>query len=671
MSAATRIFLADLAHTYSVSDRSLPMPLSIGYIKAYADHAHGKDVDIRLFKHPERFLAALHAERSEIVGFANYGWNQNLNLQIGRHVRRVLPGALIVAGGPNLDPEPARRIAFLERHDYLDFLVVDGGEESFSELISWHRAGSRDFSALPSNLAWREGGALRTTAERPLKKIIEHLPSPYLSGALDEFLAAGMIPMFETNRGCPFQCTFCAWGSASKDLVRRIDLDQSLEEIRYVGARSAARNWIVCDANFGILPRDIELAKAIRAVRDARGVPEKCHVWLAKNVTDRNLVIGEILGDMTVPVMAVQSLDDDVLKHIKRDNISIDTYEQYQRKFHRIGSRTYSDLIVPLPGETLESHLAALRILMNLGVDVIANHNMRLLAGAETNSQETRERFRFRTRYRLIHGDAGIYRAPDGTEIRVFEYEESLRATELISEDQLFYLRKLHFLVDYCWNIEVYKPLLKLGALYGVNPVDVLVRLLEGVASGAHPELTEFFAEFDRRSQDEWFDSERDILDYFAQERNFRRLLDQEFEKLNIQFSVIALRDYKAAFDAVIGAVIRSFDTVPADALEDAAELTFALFPGLSGGQAAGRIEVAENLLTLDSRNARGFRRSNERRPIELAETRTRKELQRLISTAQGTTLSKILNTQSFSLRDLRLQAGDGLPIERMFEQAT
>lgn len=671
MSAATRIFLADLAHTHSVSDRSLPVPLSIGYIKAYADQAHGKDVEIRLFKHPERFLAAIHAERPGIVGFANYGWNQNLNLQIGRHVRRVLPDALIVAGGPNLDPDPARRIAFLGRHDYLDFLVVDGGEEPFSELIAWRRASSRDRSALPSNLAWREGGTLRTTPERPLRKIIEHLPSPYLSGALDEFLAAGMIPMFETNRGCPFQCTFCAWGSASKDLVRRIDLDQSLEEIRYVGARSDARNWIVCDANFGILPRDIELAKAIRAVHDARGVPEKCHVWLAKNVTDRNLVIGEILGDMTVPVMAVQSLDDTVLKHIKRDNISIDTYEQYQRKFHRIGSRTYSDLIVPLPGETLQSHLAALRTLMNLGVDVIANHNMRLLAGAETNSQETRERFRFRTRYRLIHGDAGIYRAPDGTAIRVFEYEESLRATDLMPEEQLFYLRKLHFLVDYCWNIEVYKPLLKLCSLYGVNPVDVLVRLLEGVASGAHPQLAEFFAEFDRRSHDEWFDGEQEILDYFAQEKNFKRLLDQEFEKLNIQFSVIALRDYKAAFDAVIGDVVRSFGTVPGDALEDAAELTFALFPGLSGGQAAGRIEVAENLLTLDSSNAKGFRRSNERRPIELAETRTRRELRRLISTAQGTTLSKILNTQSFSLRDLRLQAGDGLPVERMFEQAT
>ena len=30
---------------------------------------------------------------------------------------------------------------------------------------------------------------------------------------------------------------FCAWGSASKDLVRRMDLDIALEEIKYVGKK--------------------------------------------------------------------------------------------------------------------------------------------------------------------------------------------------------------------------------------------------------------------------------------------------------------------------------------------------------------------------------------------------------------------------------------------------
>ena len=119
---------------------------------------------------------------------------------------------------------------------------------------------------------------------------------------------------------------------------------------------------------------------------------------------------------------------------------------EYQDKFHRMGSRTYSDVIVPLPGETLESHLDALCRLMDFGVDVIQCHNLRLLAGTEINSEATRKAFGFTTGIRLIHCDAGVYRAPERTVIRAFEYEESLRSTSTLREQDMFTLRKLHFL---------------------------------------------------------------------------------------------------------------------------------------------------------------------------------------------------------------------------------
>lgn len=638
----TKIALADLAHTYSVSDRALTVPLGIGYVKAYAVEALKDEVEIDLFKHPERFLNAVHEKRPSIIGFANYGWNENLNREVGRHVRQLLPEALIVAGGPNIDPATDRRMTFLQRHDYLDYLIVDGGEEAFTELVQWHLGGRT--GQLPSNIVWRDAEGLHATSERPLKKIIEHLPSPYLSHYLDEFLEAGMVPLFETNRGCPFRCTFCAWGSASKDLVRRIDFDQAIAEIAYVGDRSDASNWIVCDANFGILPRDIDIAKAIRKVKDEHGHPSVCHIWLAKNVTDRNLIIGEIMSDMIHPVMAVQSLDDDVLKHIKRDNISIDTYEKYQKKFQRMGSRTYSDLIVPLPGETIETHLSALRTLMSLGVDIIANHNMRMLAGAETNSAETRETFKFKTRYRLIHGDAGEYRAPTGEIIRAFEYEESLRSTSTMTEEDVFYLRKLHFLVDFCWNIEVYRPLLGIGELYGINPMEVMVALLES------EDLVPFFAEFDTRSQAEWFDSAEHIEAYFERPENWSRLLNKEFEKLNIQFSVIALRDYKVTFDRAVERILTSFDAIPVETLREACKVTFALFPALNEAAPAGPILVRGTAL-------------------HLSETKPRARLRAIISSEKSPTLSKVLNTQGATLRDLRLVVAEDFRFDHAFRR--
>jgi radical SAM superfamily enzyme YgiQ (UPF0313 family) len=670
MASKTKIFLADLAHTQSVTDQSLPVPLSIAYVKAYCDKVFGDDVEIRLFKHPERFLKAAHERRPDIFGFANYGWNENLNREVGRYIRKTFPDALIVAGGPNVDPESELRLRFLKKHDYIDLLVIDGGEEPFAEIVEWYREGSRDYAELPANLVWRDGDVVRSTPERQLKKIIENIPSPYLNGALDEFIAAGMVPLFETNRGCPFSCTFCAWGAASKDLVRRLDLDQALAEIEYVGKRSNARNWIICDANFGILPRDVKLAQAIRKIKDDYGRPEKCHIWLAKNVTERNLEIGGILGDMIVPVMAVQSLDNHVLEHIKRDNISTETYKEYQKKFHRLGSRTYSDMIVPLPGETLKSHMLGLRTLMDLGVDIIQNHNMRLLAGAETNSTDTRTRFGFHTKYRLIHGDAGTYRVPDGTEIRAFEYEESLRSTTSMSEAEIFFLRKLHFLVDFAWNIEVFKPLLSLGLLYHVNPIDVFSGLLSAAENKTYPKLTEFFEEFDRRSHDEWFSSEDEIENYFAKPQNFRRLLNQEFEKLNIQFSVIALRDFKPVLDTAIVDVMKAWGVIPDNVLDATAEMAFALFPPLHSEPPAQGIQIPENLLSLDETCVDAFQPKEQKRTLQLVETAKRRKLRETISIARDTTLSKILNTQGISLRDLRLAVADSAGFDLTFRRS-
>ena len=631
-----KIYLADLAHTQAVNDAALTVPLGIGYIKAYAVAALGPEVDIRLFKYPEKFLEAVSLSPPDIIGMTNYGWNEHLNLQIGKYVRRQLPEALIVVGGPNIDPEEDRRRMFLKRHDYADFAVVDGGEEPFAELVAWKIQGGKDRDALPHNLVWLDGEIIHATSERKLTKVITGVPSPYLDGYLDEFLDAGMCPLLETNRGCPFQCTFCAWGMASKDLVRRFSEETALAEIAYVGARSKAKKWIICDANFGLLKRDVDLARAIRGVKDRYGAPDFCQMWMAKNVTDRNLEIANILGDMVMPVMSVQSMNQDVLKEIKRDNISLDTYRKYQELFHDAGAVTASDVIVPLPAETLETHLAGLRELFDAGVDVILNHNMRLLAGAETNSKETRTRFQFKTRYRLIHGDAGAYTTPSGDEIRTFEVEESLRSTSTMSEEDLFYLRRLHFLVDFCWNIDVYKPLLKIAQRHGANPLDVLLNLLD--ESLEHPQTQPFWAAFEQASQAEWFDTEDDIRTHFNREENFQKLIAQDFDKLNIKFSVHILQAYKAAFDDAIVSAIQNQAPKASPEIKPVSATVFSRFPPLS-------LESSEILVDQLLPGDRG--------PLKLVPAPRRQAFLDILKTQPNLSVSKLINVQGYRLQEL------------------
>jgi len=658
----TTVFLADLAHTHSVPVSALPVPLNIAYLKAHAEQVHGAAVEITLFKSPEALLAACAERPPEILGFSSYSWNENLCRVVADHLRTMLPETLFLVGGPNIDVEPARRTGFLRRNAAIDLMAIGAGEEIFTDLIAWwQRRGDRLCrDALPAGLVWTHQGELRQTPERRVAKDSPLPTSPYLSGALDAFLAAGMVPMFETNRGCPYRCTFCVWGGADQNVVRRFDLDVAMQEFDYVAERSRAENWILCDANFGMFPRDIELARHLRRLHDRDGYPRRCHLFLAKNVTARNLEIGSILRDMIYPLMSVQSLDPQVLRNIRRDNISIETYEHFVGQFQARGAETFSDLIVPLPGETVGSHLAALRRLMRVGVSIIFNHNLRLLPGAELNRDETLREFGIESRFRLIHGDAGVYEAADGTRLRAFEYEESPRRTSTMSEEDLFYLRRLHFLVELAWNLNAYRPLFATEITRGLDALDVLTEILrraEAPSTPAEQEVGRLFDQFDADSRAEWFPSREAIETHFADPSRFQSLVDLEYDKLNVLYCVRVLRDHKWAFDEAFATVVR--EHLPATPeVEHLIAFVRSSLPGLSDEM---RLHGSSLALPGTLRPLVGVGMVEDTEVdaprafvVRFTESAAGRRMRDLLANSRGTTLSKLLNARGMGCLALR-----------------
>jgi len=641
------IYLADLAHSYSTKDENQMIPLNVGYIKSFALEKHGKDLKIEIFKNPQDLINNLDKAKPSLLGLSNYGWNENLNLKIGSYVKQKYPETTIVSGGPNLDDDQTNRIAFLKEHNYIDYYLTDGGEEPFSELIEWLKNKEKE---IPKNIIFlNKNGEFINTGRRKINKESKHIVSPYLTGNLDKFLDLGMVPLIETNRGCPFSCGFCAWGMASHSIVSKLKLESALDEIEYIGKRTKANNWIICDANFGILKRDVEIAKSIKKIHNKYGYPQKVQMWLSKNTTDRNLEIADILGDMISPVMAIQSFDEEVLKNIKRDNINDEMYYKYQKRFHEMGSKTYSDLIIPLPGESLESHYKGLRKLFDVGVDGISNNNMRMLPGTDMNSQKTRSKFNFKTRYRLIHGDSGCYKSADGQEVKTFELEESLRATSTMSENEVFKLREVHFLVDFMWNLQIYSDLLKVAKNFKINQLDIILKFLENGKKDIN--LEKFWNLFDKASKDEWFESREEAEEFFSKKNNFEKLINQEYEKLNIQFSVIILKDFKKNFDDILIKTIKSFNIVPEYLIEDISKIVFAQFPSFNTGDI--NIKSKINIKNIHIKNFDEDQKLNIYNyhfPINTKQ----KKIIKILTESKKTAISKILNTQNLSISSLK-----------------
>ena len=70
------------------------------------------------------------------------------------------------------------------------------------------------------------------------RKMLDEIPSPYLNGLLDPFFEGPYMPLLETNRSCPYRCTFCAWGIGTQKLLR-FDEERVLKEIEYLKSQQS------------------------------------------------------------------------------------------------------------------------------------------------------------------------------------------------------------------------------------------------------------------------------------------------------------------------------------------------------------------------------------------------------------------------------------------------
>ena len=72
------VYLADLAHDYLPARQFVP--LGIGYLASYSKSVFGTKVEFRLFKSVDQLLDACEENKPDLIGLANYTWNENLNL---------------------------------------------------------------------------------------------------------------------------------------------------------------------------------------------------------------------------------------------------------------------------------------------------------------------------------------------------------------------------------------------------------------------------------------------------------------------------------------------------------------------------------------------------------------------------------------------------------------
>lgn len=526
-----KIYLADLV--YDSIKTNCVVPLNVAYIAAYVQARYPDRVDIRLFKYPRTLEDAVRTSPPDILGVSNYSWNEQIAHTFIRMAKRLNPNVVTVMGGPNIRSDVTSVEEYLKNNTALDYYIVGEGEEPFCDLVG-KLLGEDSLSEEPKGCAKLSEGSLRyDPQERKGKQKEFDYPSPYLGGYLDEFLKDPELnPLFETNRGCPFGCTYCAWGSAALSKVRVRPLSTVNAEMHYVARKSVKQvYWNFCDANFGILERDLEIAKEIRKIMDENGFPIYVHLAHSKNTSGRNIEIAKVLKDRN-GYIAIQSSDPVVLTAAGRGNIKMDHLKAQIEYYRNNGQEVTTDILVGLPSETAASHMQTLLDAFTLGFGMLSIYNIRLLPGTQYESMADRKGYGVKTKFRPIFGASGIY---DGQ--KVLEVEESVRATSTMSEAELEHFKILHWLIYFCWNMGIFKPILRFAQGRGVNPGRVLAQLRDT----KHPYLAKLFSRMEQHSMGEWFDSRDEFYKYYSSKEHFESLAT--FRKLNFLWIAEVFQD--------------------------------------------------------------------------------------------------------------------------------
>ena len=551
-SAPTRIWLCDLTYTQQTISSDI-MPAAVGCIAAYVKDAD-PDRDVRIFKFPEKLVAALADEPPpHIVGFSNYVWNCELSSGFARVIKDNLPQVVTVMGGPNYakdEPQATERKRFFDDQPMIDFYIPGEGETAFLALVETLEANAFAPSRVPLDLpsVHRTDAHGEVTTPAPAPRIIDldDIPSPYLTGLMDEFFDGRMQPIVQTNRGCPFRCTFCIEGSTYFSRVNKHMGRKSHEELAYIAGKmtrlhdevNGRTDLYIADSNFGMYKEDLDICRTIRRLRQTHGYPQYINVSTGKNNKERVLEAASLVDGAMMLSGAVQSLDGAVLENIDRRNIDAEGIISLGLAANAAGANSYSDIILGLPGETPESHLATIRTIVDAGFNTVVLHQLMMLPGTKLATPESRREWGMETRFRVLPRCFGHFEAL-GETICAAEIEEVCVATSSLSIDDYVDCRHMHLIVNIFYNDGVFKETYRLIAALGLSVYDWLERLWRYRGNDA---LNALIGEFLDETVDELWDDEAALRAFVADKRNIERYISGELgSNLIFKFKAKAL----------------------------------------------------------------------------------------------------------------------------------
>ncbi|MHA1684440.1 MAG: B12-binding domain-containing radical SAM protein [Promethearchaeota archaeon] len=370
------------SNVFSLVSGATP-PLGLAYIAGYLEkqfqYVPG-DVEIKIWDLEvqlgirRNFRKEINDFGPDVVGFTVVTLKLPVIKILSRIVKQVNSRVHVVVGGPHPTVDPYKT---MESEITFDFLVCGEGEVTFHELVSHLKDGLNDFGQIPG-LYFRSPEDPRKiffSGERePVKDLSLFNPPArhlldyklYLKEPQSPGIWKKTANVF-TQRGCPYNCSFCSAHVIHKNKVRFAPVDAVIGEIKKLKKEYSIDHVNFRDSNF-TLNRDrcIEICK--RMIQEGLDVTWNCETRV--NLVDKTLLELMRLSGCVKISFGVESGSEKILREIDKQ-ISVESVKRAFSLCKDARIDTQAFFMVGFPDESMDDILDTWNLITTIKPDFL------------------------------------------------------------------------------------------------------------------------------------------------------------------------------------------------------------------------------------------------------------------------------------------------------------
>jgi len=356
-----------------------------------------------------RIWNAFLEDKPDIVCLSVYLWSSEILHYLARRIKDEYPETVVILGGPDIEWKTYEK--YLQKYDYYDYMIYGDAEDAFPKLIdqlidNHFQPRTIDLMNIPNLMFLDHNKKPIKTKHEVYRNYIYKDYSPWLHCETefrrdaDTVISWSKQPAvaWETDRGCPYDCSFCDWqaGLHHKVIKKTYSAKDEIYLFAEKGCYISFNN-----ANFGMFDEDAEnigLIWTLIASEKYPGLSAAEPSWAKMHKTRVHkiyVMYGEIFGKILIKP-SLQSITEEVLENIERPSIPWPEYKKMVidlKQHEHLPSEFYAELMVGLPGETRESWDAMLDEFIDLSpIKMLSTSVWHVLSNSPGSSPEYQEK---------------------------------------------------------------------------------------------------------------------------------------------------------------------------------------------------------------------------------------------------------------------------------------